>query len=207
MSRETKPTNPKDAIGSKKLPLDLVPDTAVAEMATSFLEGALKYGKFNWRIDGVRASIYIAAARRHLAKFTNGEDEDQVTRVKHLASVMACCAIILDANVCGKLVDDRPPRTQVSNQIDDLSDKVAHLQELFKDHNPHQNTIADSPKDDTPVCVCNGNGCSACGGWPTSSECEDCGIPLHSNIQHSDYHRLCRKCGTIRNYNERNSKR
>lgn len=141
--RDSKPTNPKDAIGSSKLPMDLIPETAVAEMATAFLEGALKYGRYNWRMMGVRSSIYYAAMRRHMSKWVNGEDEDKDTHVNHLASVMACCAIILDAEKCGKLNDDRPPRAPASREIDLLAKKVEHLKELFKDHNPHQYTIAD----------------------------------------------------------------
>jgi len=144
---DSKPTNPKDAVGSTKLAMDLVPESAVAEMAMSFLEGALKYGRYNWREKGVRASIYYSAMRRHMSKWLNGEDEDAVTHVSHLASVMACCAIILDAKLLGKLNDDRPPRAPVSDHIDGLQGKIAHLQELFKDENPYQYTIADSPVD------------------------------------------------------------
>lgn len=150
MSTETKPTNPKDAIGSGKLPLDLVPDTAIVELATGFLEGALKYGKYNWRVEGVRASIYIAAAGRHMAKYKNGEDRDQKTRVKHLASVMACCAIIMDAELCGKLVDDRPPVAPMRELIDGYAEQVAYLKELFKDHHPHQHTIQDAQITEDP---------------------------------------------------------
>lgn len=137
-------TNPKDAIGSSKLPLDLVPDSLVCHAAVAFLEGALKYGKFNWRIAGVRASIYIAAMRRHIAKFTNGEWSDPKTGVPHLASVIACCGIILDANECGMLNDDRPPRHPTADMIDAMMDQVTALREQFKDCNPHQNTIEDS---------------------------------------------------------------
>jgi hypothetical protein len=141
---DSKPTNPKDVIGSGKLPLELVPDTAVAYMALSFLEGALKYGRFNWRVAGVRASIYAAAARRHLNKWWNGENCDPKTKVHHLASVMACCAIVLDAELVGKLTDDRPPRADIGKLIETLEGTVTHLKALFAEHHPHQYTIADS---------------------------------------------------------------
>lgn len=146
----TKPTNPKDVIGSGKLPLELVPDTAVAYMALSFLEGALKYGRFNWRIAGVRASIYAAAMRRHMNKWWNGEDVDPKTQVHHLASVMACCAIILDAKLVGKLTDDRPPRAAMGALIDKLEATAAQLRLTFKDHDPKQYTIADSANEVQP---------------------------------------------------------
>ena len=144
MTYDTKATNPKDDIGGKKLPLDLVPDSLICYAAMSFLEGALKYGKFNWRIAGVRASIYIAAMRRHLAKFVAGEWADPVTRVPHLASVIACSGIILDAQLCGKLVDDRPPMHPTAKLIDGMIGHIDHLKQLFDGHDPHQNTIEDS---------------------------------------------------------------
>lgn len=143
----TKDTNPKDAIGCKKLPMDLVPTTGIEEESLAFLEGALKYGKFNWRISGVSASIYIAAIKRHLAKFENGEDRARDTDVHHLASIRACCNIILDAALNGMLNDDRPPVSDNSRRIDELTENVTHLQKMFKDHHPHQYTIGDVPGD------------------------------------------------------------
>ena len=143
MKPVTKDTNPKDAIGSTKLPMHLIPGTAKAELAIAFLEGALKYGKYNWRVAGVRASIYLDAMERHLEKFKNGEDRDPVTKVPHMASVMACAAIIIDASHVGLLTDDRPPRAPASNLIDTLADHVRYLQDLYEGETPHQHTIED----------------------------------------------------------------
>lgn len=144
MTTEVKPTNPKDVIGSGKLPLELVPSIIQAEAATAFLEGALKYGRYNWRVAGVRSSIYKAALDRHIAKWWNGEDCDSVTRVRHLANALACIGIILDAEVSGKLTDDRPPsQSALPEHIDQLQGTVKHLKELFASHSPKQYTIAD----------------------------------------------------------------
>lgn len=141
---DVKPTNPKDVIGSTKLPMSLVPDTIEMYASLAYLEGALKYGRYNWRIAGVRASIYRDALRRHLAKWWNGEDCDPTTGVPHLASVIACAGIILDAGLCDKLEDDRPPASpEMSKEIDALAVDVEFLKEHFKDHHPHQYTIED----------------------------------------------------------------
>lgn len=145
-SPELKDTNPKDAIGSTKLPLHLVPDSARAYLALAFCEGATKYGAYNWRVAGVRSSIYMSAAGRHMSKYWNGEWADPKTRVPHLASAMACLAIILDAELAGKLTDDRPPSVPLGDLIDVMSNTVQHLQELHKDMNPRHWTIADSDK-------------------------------------------------------------
>jgi hypothetical protein len=142
-----KETNPKDFAGSAKLPMDLVPDTIEAEVALAYLEGALKYGRYNWRIAGVRSSIYRSALRRHLAKWWNGENRDQITKVKHLASIIACAGILLDAELCGKLRDDRPPRAPISRVVD-VEPHIEHLKQLFKNYNPKQYTIADGVADE-----------------------------------------------------------
>lgn len=141
---EGKQTNPKDVIGATKLDVGLVPDIVDIAAAQAYTEGALKYGRFNWRIAGVRASIYHAAMRRHLARWWNGEDCDPVTGVPHLASMIACSGILLDAELCKKLNDDRPPRAPVCFAIDLGNNRLAHLRELFKEHSPKQFTIADS---------------------------------------------------------------
>lgn len=131
MTEIDKATNPKDALASTRLPLDLVPDTVEAYAALAFAEGAAKYGAYNWRTAGVRASVYHSALKRHLAKWHNGERADNTTGVPHLASVIACAAILLDAEVCGQLTDDRPPVAPISTLIDELQRDVARINTLF----------------------------------------------------------------------------
>jgi hypothetical protein len=143
----TKPSNPKQAFGDAKLPLALVPDVIPAYASLGFLEGALKYGQFNWRAAGVSVSTYISAARRHLAKYNNGEWADQKTGVPHLASVLACVGIILDAHHLGKLTDDRPPASPMADIEGELAGLMPHLKEMFKDYNPKQWTIHDEIND------------------------------------------------------------
>ena len=146
---EFKPTNPKDIIGSSKLPMHLIPASALAFLSIAFAEGAFKYGKYNWRVVGVRSSIYLDALERHAKKYREGEDCDQKTRVHHLASVMACCAIILDAEVAGSLTDDRPPRNlNTVKLIDDLAKNLKHLKETFADQKAYQFTIQDEKKEE-----------------------------------------------------------
>lgn len=139
-AKDQKASNPKDAVGSSKLPLDLVPSTLTFYAAASFAEGASKYGAYNWRVAGARASIYKAALERHLSKWWNGEDVDPVTKIPHLASVIACAGIILDAEACGKLNDDRPPRVSMTEVIQRLEEAVAHVRKLNADCNPVHNT-------------------------------------------------------------------
>lgn len=143
---ESKDTNPKEAFGDKKLPLDVVPSVVQEYAALGFLEGALKYGRFNYRVKGVKVSTYIAALRRHIDKYYEGQWADPVTRVPHLANALACIGIILDADRIGVLTDDRPPSLPNHDLwMDAQSEIVEHLKELLKDKSPHHYTIADTP--------------------------------------------------------------
>jgi hypothetical protein len=143
---ESKLSNPKDIIGRTKIGIELVPDCLSVYDALAFTEGALKYGRYNWRIAGVRVSVYIAALRRHIAKYMAGEWADPTTQVPHLASARACLGIILDAQLSDKLIDDRPPTQPNLNYLVDVEAVriQANLKELFKDHKPYQYTILDS---------------------------------------------------------------
>lgn len=100
--------NPKDRLGSAKVDLSLLPPAGVIHAAHAMMDGAVKYGPYNWRQKKVRARVYIAAARRHLDSYLDGEETAADSDVHHLGHAIACCAIILDAMESGTLVDDRP---------------------------------------------------------------------------------------------------
>jgi hypothetical protein len=85
----------------------LVPPVALEELAWVLKLGADKYGEYNWRKTGVCASTYISAAFRHLNAWRDGEDLDPESSRSHLAHAMTCFAIVLDAEKCGTLDDDR----------------------------------------------------------------------------------------------------
>lgn len=127
---DTKATNPKDTAATTRLDLTLVPDSAVAYCALAMTEGDLKYGGYNWREAGVQTSVYVAALRRHIAKYFNGEWADPKTKVPHLANALACLAVLVDAHEHGNLNDDRPP-AQASGLYDRAEEIVAHLQTIF----------------------------------------------------------------------------
>ncbi|WP_414444621.1 dATP/dGTP diphosphohydrolase domain-containing protein [Burkholderia sp. 22PA0106] len=139
--------NPKDSIGSSKLPFHLWPETASALGALALLDGALKYGRSNYRAAPVRASIYYDAARRHLAKWFEGEETDPDSGVPHLGHVLACLAILVDAGAAGTLIDDRNAPGGYLQLIANLTPHVARLQALHKDKNPKHCTIADKSAD------------------------------------------------------------
>lgn len=143
--------NPKDAIGATKLPLDLWPAEATALGSLGMLEGALKYGRNNYIAgDGVIASIYVAALKRHVDSWFSGEERATDTNSDHLGNALACLAILVKARAHGKLIDDRdftPKPGAYRAFMDGITEQVKHLKALFKDKNPRHFTIADNPKE------------------------------------------------------------
>lgn len=139
-----KPTNPKDAIGSDKLPIHLWPSTATALGCIAMLNGMLKYGRSNFRAVGVKTSIYIDAAKRHLDAFFEGEECDPDDGVPHLAAALACIAIIVDARAAGKLNDDRQVSGGYRALVEELTPHIKRLKELHKDRAPKHYTKADN---------------------------------------------------------------
>lgn len=101
--------NPKTALGEAKPKISDTPTIGIREMGRVFSMGAGKYGRFNWREHTVSSSVYYDAAWRHLSAWFEGQDTDPESGLHHLAHVMACMSIIMDAEAHGKLNDNRPP--------------------------------------------------------------------------------------------------
>lgn len=84
-----------------------VPNTALIEMNAVMGGGAHKYGLYNFRDTKIDAMTYIGAIRRHFFLWEDGEDVDEESNRSHLAHIMACCALALDAQWTGKFIDNR----------------------------------------------------------------------------------------------------
>lgn len=106
---QVKDSNPKDGCGAKKPPLSYIPRTVLYEVGNALFEGSRKYGAYNWRIAGVRASIYQDACGRHLDAWHEGQDLDPDSGIHHVSKAIAGLIVIRDAMICDKFVDDRPP--------------------------------------------------------------------------------------------------
>ncbi len=105
-----KATNPKDAVGIKKAPITTVSLAVIAEIGLAMMEGARKYGRHNYRVDGVRASVYLDATWRHLSKYWEGEDTDPDSGLSHITKALASLTVLRDAMINGLCEDDRPPK-------------------------------------------------------------------------------------------------
>lgn len=133
-------TNPKQGVGSQKLPLHLVSPLATAYMAVGLANGAGKYGAGNFKGTEVLLSIYLAATLRHLFAFMEGQEYDPDDGSPHLGAIMANMAIILDARAVGTLVDDRVIAGGYLEELKKLTEIYQSLLELHKDRDPFHYT-------------------------------------------------------------------
>jgi hypothetical protein len=126
-----KDTNPKDVLADSRAQTQLIPAEALLEVGLAMTEGANKYGAHNYTVCGARASVYLAAMKRHIAKFELGRDRDPDFDVHELAYAAACCLIVLSTQARGTLVDDRAPSIpdeQIGQLFADAQRRTAALQ-------------------------------------------------------------------------------
>jgi len=122
---DTKGTNPKDLLGVKKVSISKFPAAGLIHGAHAMMDGARKYGPYNWRGNKVIASIYVDALLRHVtAWFDEHQEEAPDSGVHHLGHVEACCAILLDAQETGNLIDDRPVPGKAAEILERLAAKI-----------------------------------------------------------------------------------
>lgn len=108
----TKETNPKESLGIRKSPMSTVSAAVLAEVGVAMLEGAIKYGRHNWRSAGVRSSVYYDGTMRHLMAWWEGQDVDPDSGLSHITKAIASLVVLRDAMIQGVVTDDRPPRSK-----------------------------------------------------------------------------------------------
>lgn len=141
-----KPANPKQAFGDKKPPLHLIHMIAQLHESAALHSGRRKYGENNYLASEVEAMTYVGAMLRHINQWVSGERVDRKELVHHLGAVRACTNILLSAEACGMLIDNRPcvgpveancypgPQSyQVSTELvfNEVSDTIEHLNKLY----------------------------------------------------------------------------
>ena len=126
----TKPSNPKDAVGSKKVSMSVLPANVLMEVALGLQEGALKYGRHNYRAVGVRASVYYDATLRHLMAFWEGEDIDPDSQLSHVTKAISSLIVLRDSMLRENWTDDRPPKSS-ENWIGPLNERASALVQRY----------------------------------------------------------------------------
>lgn len=133
-AKPTNPENPKDQIGVRKWRhIVSVPMTVLWEVGIGMMEGAMKYGRHNYRAAGVRASVYVDAAMGHIGQWWEGEDTDADSGLSHITKAICSLIVLRDAMIQDMLIDDRPPRGNLDKVRSDLQKAVDALFEKYPD--------------------------------------------------------------------------
>jgi hypothetical protein len=129
---QTKPSNPKDSLGIKKVPFHVIPQQVLGEIGLALMEGGRKYGEYNWRAPGgVRASVYFDAAFRHLSAFWDGTEIDPDSGLPHIVKAITCLIVLRDAQLNGMCEDDRPIKAANQDWQARLNELAAGLIEKY----------------------------------------------------------------------------
>lgn len=126
-----KPTNPKDLLGIRKVSLGCVSGPVLYEVALGMQEGAMKYGRHNYRSEGVAFSTYMDAAMRHMFECWEGEDIDPESGVHHISKTISTLFVLRDALLNDKCTDDRPIRPKNVSWLKDLNVKASALVDKY----------------------------------------------------------------------------
>lgn len=135
VATESKDTNPKDAVGVRKVPFSVVPAPVLGELALALLEGARKYGRHNYRVAGVRASVYYDAALRHLMAWWEGQDLDPDSGLSHVTKAIASLTVLRDSMLQGNWTDDRPPASSLE-WLAQLNGRAGEIVDRYPDAKP-----------------------------------------------------------------------
>ena len=135
-----KDTNPKDAIGVTKAPISTVPCGVMMELGVAMLEGSCKYGRHNYRVAGVRASVYYDALMRHAMDWYEGNDIDPGSGLNHITKAIATLVVLRDAMQNDMVFDDRPVGMKSPDWLEKLNERTAAL--LKKYPNPKEPFLA-----------------------------------------------------------------
>lgn len=142
-----KDTNPKDAVGVRKAPISTVSHAVVAELGLAMLEGARKYGRHNYRIAGVRASIYVDALFRHIMAWWDfSQNDDPDSGLSHLIKAMACLCVLREGQLMDNWVDDRPPPLPIEllKKFNEIAGEIIDRHPDAKEPFTHEHSSKDS---------------------------------------------------------------
>lgn len=144
----TKDTNPKDAVGTRKVPFSTIPLPVLGEIGLGMLEGARKYSRHNYRVAGVRASVYFDATWRHLGAWWEGQDIDPASGISHVSKAIAGLIVLRDSMMQENWVDDRPPKTKNQNWVDDQNSKASEIIDKIPDAKAPYTELGERAKKD-----------------------------------------------------------
>lgn len=134
---EEKPSNPKDSMGIKKVPMSCLSSQAMALVAEQMSAQLLA----DYRLDSdVLVSQHLNAAIAYWMNFWEGTDDKQPWIAKAMARIM----IVRDAELSGRLDDDRIGKDGL--QVKKLNKRAAAIIEQYPNS---KEPYTEQPKDTT----------------------------------------------------------
>lgn len=124
--------NPKYAQGIRKFTMCVVPACVLGEVGVAMLEGAYKYGAYNYRQTKIDASTYYDSTMRHVMSWWEGEDMDPDSGLHHITKAITSLVVLRDSMINDMIIDDRPPAVK-ANWKDALNAVAANLHEKYGD--------------------------------------------------------------------------
>lgn len=113
-------TDPKQVQAVKKMTFDNVPISLLLHATPGADNGALKYGPWNWlslEEGSMSLMTYINAIQRHVILYRAGQDNASDSGIAHLDHLIAGLAVLRDAQLFGKITDDRIKLSQSQIEI------------------------------------------------------------------------------------------
>jgi hypothetical protein len=126
-----KPTNPKDLMGIRKVSFCCLPWPVLGEAGLGMQEGGMKYGRHNYRSEGVAVSTYVDAVIRHITAYWEGEDIDPDSGIHHIGKAISTLIVLRDAQLNDKATDDRPIKPRNPDWLKELNDQASKLVDKY----------------------------------------------------------------------------
>lgn len=129
----TKDTNPKSLVGTFKWrQFFTIPQRVLWEVGVAMLGGGMKYGRHNYRVTGVRASVYVDASMGHISQWVEGEDMDPESGLSHITMAITSLIVLRDGMLEDNFTDDRPPQHHgLDEHRKFLQDRVKALEAAY----------------------------------------------------------------------------
>lgn len=109
IQEEKEKLTPKSEVGSKKVNWSALPFDVLAEVSLAMVEGAVKYGRHDYRVMKCPHSDYFDATMRHQTAWFEGQDIDPDSGRHHIDKAIASLIVLRASMLAGTDIDDRPP--------------------------------------------------------------------------------------------------
>lgn len=122
--------NPKDLAARQRVNIALLPSSGIIHGAMACMDGAEKYGPYNFRDEKISFLGYISAIQRHALDLVDGEDCASDSLCHHLGHIIATASILIDAIENDCVIDDRPKKGRASAILEKAKETLAARAEM-----------------------------------------------------------------------------